>query len=455
MVSEWNQIIGTVKAIGIWDILDIVIVALLIYQVIKLIRETRAMQLAKGLILLLLLYFVAYNLNMKTVRFIMQNVVATGVLALVIVFQPELRRMLEHVAQTKLNKLNIFQSSQDKDSELTGVWNESISVIANACETLSKTKTGALIVFERQTKLGEIIKTGTVVDATPSNELIGNLFFVNSPLHDGAMIIRDGRICASGCFLPLSQNYTISKEMGTRHRAALGVSENSDAVVVVVSEETGTISIAEGGVIERNFTIPQLEKRLLDILGGIAGCILTGILYLLLAPRIKKESPGPVFFTQTRIGKNGKPFKLYKFRSMYLDAEERKKELMSQNRIGNGLMFKMEDDPRVTKVGKFIRKTSIDELPQFFDVLRGDMSLVGTRPPTVDEYKQYESHHKRRLSMKPGITGLWQVSGRSNIEDFEEVVKLDTRYIDHWTIWQDIKILLKTVWVVFAGHGAE
>ncbi len=311
MVSEWNQIIGTVKAIGIWDILDIVIVALLIYQVIKLIRETRAMQLAKGLILLLLLYFVAYkglilllllyfvayNLNMKTVRFIMQNVVATGVLALVIVFQPELRRMLEHVAQTKLNKLNIFQSSQDKDSELTGVWNESISVIANACETLSKTKTGALIVFERQTKLGEIIKTGTVVDATPSNELIGNLFFVNSPLHDGAMIIRDGRICASGCFLPLSQNYTISKEMGTRHRAALGVSENSDAVVVVVSEETGTIStiskemgtrhraalgvsensdavvvvvseetgtisIAEGGVIERNFTIPQLEKRL-------------------------------------------------------------------------------------------------------------------------------------------------------------------------------------------------
>ena len=262
MVSEWNQIIGTVKAIGIWDILDIVIVALLIYQVIKLIRETRAMQLAKGLILLLLLYFVAYNLNMKTVRFIMQNVVATGVLALVIVFQPELRRMLEHVAQTKLNKLNIFQSSQDKDSELTGVWNESISVIANACETLSKTKTGALIVFERQTKLGEIIKTGTVVDATPSNELIGNLFFVNSLLHDGAMIIRDGRICASGCFLPLSQNYTISKEMGTRHRAALGVSENSDAVVVVVSEETGTISIAEGGVIERNFTIPQLEKRL-------------------------------------------------------------------------------------------------------------------------------------------------------------------------------------------------
>ena len=262
MVSEWNQIIGTIRAIGIWDFVDIAIVAVLIYQVIKLIRETRAMQLAKGLLLLLLMYFVAYNLNMKTVRFIMQNLVATGVLALVIIFQPELRRMLEHVAQTRFNKLNIFQSAQEKDSELMGVWDQSIATIACACAELSRTKTGALIVFERQTKLGEIIKTGTVVDATPSVELIGNLFFVNSPLHDGAMIIRDGRICASGCFLPLSQNYTISKEMGTRHRAALGMSENSDAVIVVVSEETGTISIAQGGVIERGFDILRLETRL-------------------------------------------------------------------------------------------------------------------------------------------------------------------------------------------------
>lgn len=262
MVSEWNQIVGTIRAIGIWDILDIAIVAVLIYQVIKLIRETRAMQLTKGLVALSLLYLIAYNLNMKTIKFIMQNVVATGVLTLVIIFQPELRRMLEHVAQTKLGKLNIFQSSQEKDSELAGVWSESISVIAHACEHLSKTRTGALIVFERETKLGEIIKTGTIVDATPSDELIGNLFFVNTPLHDGAMIIRDGRIFASGCFLPLSQNYTISKEMGTRHRAALGMSENSDAVIVVVSEETGTISVAQAGVIERNFTIPQLENRL-------------------------------------------------------------------------------------------------------------------------------------------------------------------------------------------------
>ena len=137
-----------------------------------------------------------------------------------------------------------------------------------------------------------------------------------------------------------------------------------------------------------------------------------------------------------------------------MDAEERKKELMAKNEM-KGLMFKMTDDPRITKVGRFIRKTSIDELPQFLNVLKGEMSLVGTRPPTVDEYKQYENHHKRRLSMKPGITGLWQVSGRSSIEDFEDVIKLDVQYIDKWTIWLDFKILLKTVKVVFLGKGAK
>lgn len=210
----------------------------------------------------------------------------------------------------------------------------------------------------------------------------------------------------------------------------------------------------------------QLEKRLLDILGGIVGCILTGILYLLLAPRIKKESPGPVFFTQTRIGKNGKPFKLYKFRSMYLDAEERKKELMSQNRIGNGLMFKLEFDPRVignkidengnrtTGIGEFIRKYSLDEFPQFYNVLKGDMSLVGTRPPTQEEVRLYEARHRMRLATKPGITGMWQVNGRSNVLDFDEVVRLDASYINEWSIWLDLKILLKTVLVVFKKEGS-
>ena len=210
----------------------------------------------------------------------------------------------------------------------------------------------------------------------------------------------------------------------------------------------------------------RMEKRILDVCGGIVGCILTGILYLILAPKIKKESPGPVFFTQTRIGKNGKLFKLYKFRSMYLDAEERKAELMSQNRVENGLMFKMEFDPRVignkidengnktTGIGEFIRKYSLDEFPQFYNVLKGDMSLVGTRPPTVEEVAQYETRHRTRLATKPGITGMWQVSGRSNITDFEEVVRLDTDYIANWSIGLDIKILLKTVSVIFKKEGA-
>ena len=195
-------------------------------------------------------------------------------------------------------------------------------------------------------------------------------------------------------------------------------------------------------------------KRVIDILGGIVGIILTGIITLFLAPAIKLDSPGPVFFSQVRIGKNGRRFKIYKFRSMYTDAEERKKELEAQNEM-NGLMFKMENDPRVTKVGKFIRKTSLDEFPQFLNVLKGDMSLVGTRPPTENEFKQYNEHYRRRLSMTPGLTGLWQISGRSDIEDFDEVVKLDLRYIDNWSLTEDFKILLKTVGVVLFGRGAK
>ena len=198
----------------------------------------------------------------------------------------------------------------------------------------------------------------------------------------------------------------------------------------------------------------QIAKRCMDVVGAVIGCIISIPIIAVVAIPLKLESPGPLFFKQKRVGRNGRYFYIHKLRSMYVDAEARKKELMAQNEM-NGLMFKMEDDPRVTKVGKFIRRTSIDELPQFFDVLRGDMSLVGTRPPTVDEYKQYESHHKRRLSMKPGITGLWQVSGRSDIEDFEEVVKLDVAYIDNWSLWGDVKILFKTIYVVFAGKGAQ
>lgn len=218
-------------------------------------------------------------------------------------------------------------------------------------------------------------------------------------------------------------------------------------------EECGEWSLITLKATQRSFRDTVL-KRCMDIAGGLVGLVISVPIIAITAIPLKLESPGPLFFKQKRVGLNGRVFYIYKLRSMYADAEKRKQELMSKNEM-NGLMFKMTDDPRITKVGKFIRKTSIDELPQFFNVLKGDMSLVGTRPPTLDEYNQYESHHKRRLSMKPGITGMWQVSGRSNIEDFEDVVKLDVAYIDNWSIWLDIKILLKTVLVVFGHVGAK
>ena len=197
-----------------------------------------------------------------------------------------------------------------------------------------------------------------------------------------------------------------------------------------------------------------LIKRVMDIVGGLVGLLITAVFFPFVAIAIKLDSPGPVLFSQIRIGRNGRRFKIYKFRSMYIDAEERKKELMAQNEM-DGLMFKMEDDPRITKVGKFLRKTSLDEFPQFINILKGDMSLVGTRPPTLDEFEHYQSYHKKRLSFRPGLTGMWQVSGRSDITDFEEVVELDTKYIAEWCLKLDIEILVKTVMVVFRGSGAK
>ncbi len=207
-------------------------------------------------------------------------------------------------------------------------------------------------------------------------------------------------------------------------------------------------------------------KRAMDIAGGLVGCLICGLLVILVGPVIYLSSPGPIFFTQERIGKNGKHFKMYKFRSMYMDAEERKKELMAQNRHGGALMFKLDFDPRIignkilpdgtrkTGIGQFIRSTSIDEFPQFFNVLKGDMSLVGTRPPLISEFEAYQQHHRARMSVKPGITGMWQVSGRSEITDFEEVVRLDTQYINEWSIGLDIKILLQTVATVLKQKGS-
>ena len=218
-------------------------------------------------------------------------------------------------------------------------------------------------------------------------------------------------------------------------------------------EDFGTTNVIR--LSPRLFTDGELLlKRLMDIAGALVGCFICIIFGLIVAPLIFLEDPGPIIFKQKRVGRNGKYFYIYKFRSMYQDAEAKLQTLKDQNEM-QGFMFKMKNDPRITKIGKILRKTSIDELPQFFNVLEGSMSLIGTRPPTVDEYHQYSAHHKRRISIKPGITGLWQVSGRSEITDFEEIVRLDCFYIDHWSIAGDIKILLKTFATVFTGKGSE
>ena len=231
------------------------------------------------------------------------------------------------------------------------------------------------------------------------------------------------------------------------------------------SEKIGGTTVLTSSI---NYATPiqTVMKRTVDIIGAVFGCILAFFILLVLTPIIKKASPGPIIFKQERVGRNGKHFMIYKIRSMYMDAEERKKELLQDNRIKDGRMFKLEFDPRVignemlpdgtvkTGIGDFIRRTSLDEFPQFFNVLLGQMSLVGTRPPTPDEWEKYEYRHRARLAVKPGITGMWQVSGRSEITDFEEVVRLDTEYISNWSPGLDIRILLKTIKVIIERNGA-
>lgn len=207
-------------------------------------------------------------------------------------------------------------------------------------------------------------------------------------------------------------------------------------------------------------------KRAMDIVGGIVGSLIALVIIAIVGPKIKKASPGPILFKQERIGQNGKHFTMFKIRSMVMNADEKKKEYLAQNRVSDGMMFKLDFDPRIignevlpdgthkTGIGEFIRNTSLDEFPQFFNVLMGQMSLVGTRPPTIDEWEKYEYHHRARLAIKPGLTGMWQISGRSEITDFEEVVKLDTEYINNWSLGLDIRILLKTVVKVIKRDGA-
>ncbi len=231
------------------------------------------------------------------------------------------------------------------------------------------------------------------------------------------------------------------------------------------SERIGGTTVLTSSI---NYATPLqvIMKRCFDIVIGLIGSVAALLIMAVAAPIIKKQSPGPVLFKQERIGKNGKRFTIYKIRSMYMDAEERKKDLMEKNRVKDGMMFKLDFDPRIigneilpdgtrkTGIGEFLRRTSLDEFPQFFNVLEGSMSTIGTRPPTPDEYNKYQYHHRARLAIKPGITGMWQISGRSEITDFEEVVRLDTEYITNWSPALDIKIFFKTIGVLFSGKGA-
>lgn len=256
--AVWN----TLKNIRVTDIIDTILVAVMFYYVYRFIRERRAGKLAAGLLILLIILLLSDILDMRAMQFIMQNLFQVGMVAVIVVFQPELRSALEKVGAEPLRGLRSISEKSGNDASTIAMINE---VTEAACD-MSLDKTGALIVIERTTKLGDIIKTGTIVNADTTAFLIRNIFFKNAPLHDGAMIIRDDRIYAAGCFLPLSTNNDIIKDLGTRHRAAIGMSENSDAVIVVVSEENGTISIAVEGELKRNFSYNSLKAELTRLL---------------------------------------------------------------------------------------------------------------------------------------------------------------------------------------------
>ncbi len=249
----------------ITDTLDIVLVAVCIYFIIRLIRDSRAAQLMKGILVLGVLYLLAYLLDLTTVGYLLKAVFDNGLLVLVVIFQPELRRALEQAGHSRKGILRAFGGfSALENSAAIEQWEKAIDATAKAVDLLQRQKMGALIVFERTTRLGEIVHSGTLIEAEPSGELMANIFFNKAPLHDGAMIIRDGKVYAAGCILPLTDNHDISRELGTRHRAGVGMSENSDALVVIVSEETGTVSLAEAGELKRNFTKETLAKTLAD-----------------------------------------------------------------------------------------------------------------------------------------------------------------------------------------------
>lgn len=253
----WNQIVYAVSNIRVFDVVDIVVIAYLIYKAVRFLRETRAGQLAKGIFVLVAVYLIAKWFDLAVLRWVLAVVFNSAIVALAVIFQPELRRMLEKIGQINLGASQVLDSEEERTKA-------AVDSICKAAGNMKESKTGALIVFERQTQLGEIINTGTIIDAKPSVSMVCNIFYPKSPLHDGAVVVRDGRLYAAGCILPLTQNNNLSTRLGTRHRAAIGMTENSDAIVLVVSEETGNISIAYNGKITRNYTAATAYAELND-----------------------------------------------------------------------------------------------------------------------------------------------------------------------------------------------
>lgn len=258
MSEYYSLIINTIKNISIWSVMDILVVSFIFYKIYKLMQETRAEQLLKGLVLVLILLPISYILKLDMLNFIINKTLTIGVLSVVIIFQPEIRRALEHLGRSAFEDIHNMPSGENRV--------EIVDEIVAAVENLAATKTGALIVIEQATGLGEVLGSGTIIDAKVSSALLENIFVVNTPLHDGATIIRKDRIHASGCVLPLTTNNSINKKLGTRHRAAMGLSENSDALIIVVSEETGVISLAVNGKLTRNYDKDKLKSILLKIM---------------------------------------------------------------------------------------------------------------------------------------------------------------------------------------------
>lgn len=264
IASWWEWMVSIAMNFQFKDAVDIIIVAFLIYGVVKLVRETRAGQLVKGLFLLVILFIISSYFNLVMVSRVLAYFFQFAFVAILIVFQPEIRKALEQVGRNNVGQsIAAVVTGRDRSYDRAQI-RKAINAVVDGVGILQQLKMGALIVFERKTKLGDIIETGTQINCEPSGQIVGNIFFNKAPLHDGAMIIRDGMIHAAGCILPLTKNTSVSAELGTRHRAALGVSEESDAVVVVVSEETGQISVAVNGVLARRFTRDTLR----DVLEG-------------------------------------------------------------------------------------------------------------------------------------------------------------------------------------------